>query len=86
MSQRVIEFIKTAIPLAAAKRIYFLIINMIYIEKYLNTVPKDIEEFIMYKEIVALVSDETIDNIKKFSENIFQIIAMYTQHNAKVPK
>lgn len=44
---------------------------MIYIEKYLNTVPKDIEEFIMYKEIVALVSDETIDNIKKFSENIF---------------
>lgn len=80
VSQRVLNFLRTAIPYAIVKRILLLIVNMNMIKKYLTAQYFEIESFILYREVVTLVSDEVIDMIKSLYSNINQLAQKFVTH------
>ena len=69
VSQRVLDYLRVSIPLAVYKRLFLIQANVVIMQKYLNNVPTEIEDFIVYKQVVSLVSDEVVDNIKTISDN-----------------
>ncbi|KAH0573495.1 Dynein heavy chain [Spironucleus salmonicida] len=86
VSQRILDYLKVAIPLSVFKRLFVLQANIILLQKYLNNIPQQIQEFIVYKDVVMLIQEEVIDNIKTISDNSLQLLNVCVQHSFKIPK
>ncbi|CAL6104222.1 Dynein_heavy chain [Hexamita inflata] len=84
-SQRALNFLRYAIPAAIVKRYILLLTNIYMLKKYINSTFYDIESFILYREVVLLISDEVIDSIKAIATNILDFSNMYQAHGIPLP-
>ena len=79
------NFFRAAIPVAILKRFIILLLNIFQMKKYINQTFYDVESFILYREVVFIISDEVLENIKAFAGNAVQFMTMYEQHGIKLP-
>lgn len=84
-AQRALNFFRAAIPVAILKRFIILLLNIFQMKKYINQTFYDVESFILYREVVFIISDEVLENIKAFAGNAVQFMTMYEQHGIKLP-
>lgn len=54
-------------------------------KKYVTSAYYDVESFILYKEVVTLISDEVIETIKSLNLNVIALIAKYASHGVELP-
>ena len=82
--QRVLAFLQTLIPLACHRRLSILILNMMQIQAFLVRQTQSVDEFIIFKECLSLITEEIVDNIRLFSDNIFQLVQRLTNNHGFV--
>lgn len=83
-AQRCLNFLRTLVPIAVVKRLTIMYINILGLRKYLSRTYETIEEYILFREVVQLLSDEVVDVIKAFQSNTVQFLAMFENHCAKI--
>lgn len=84
VAQRCLNFLRAVVPIAVVKRLMVMFINMLGLKKYINKKHESIEEYILFREVVQLLSDEVVDTFKAFQSNIIQFIGMFEQHGIKI--
>lgn len=82
--QRVLTFLQTLIPLACHRRLSILILNMMQIQAFLVRQTQSVDEFIIFKECLSLITEEIVDTIRLFSDNIFQLVHRLTNNHGFV--